>query len=315
MSFDKTIFLPLDTRTVFDLVTQPERLRRWSAVAARVDLRIGGEFRWTVAPSNSAIGTFTKIETGKSLHFTWGWEGNAELPPGASTVSITLDSVDGGTNLRFVHADLTADQEREHAEGWNHYLNRLVEFANKGTIGADPWSAEPGSLDELTCAEAALAVIDRVLFSVTDQDLLKVASYKGYTVAQIIDHLCDLLGRIKGPTLLPVPKKAKQTPEMRIADLSQPVLEMFRVKGVEAPIDFGRQVLPARVIANLLTLEYLVRACDIAKVTDQKIVISPILIDYISNNSENLTSHFPDFAAKESLNRLSEFTGRPLLPQ
>ena len=42
MSFDKTIHLPVGADEAFALITEPERLRRWQTVAARVDLRIGG---------------------------------------------------------------------------------------------------------------------------------------------------------------------------------------------------------------------------------------------------------------------------------
>ena len=97
MSFDKTIQLPVDADEAFALITQPERLRRWKTVAARVDLRVGGEYRWTITPGHHAAGTFQEIEPGKRVVFTWGWESATDLPPGASTVTITLEPVDGGT--------------------------------------------------------------------------------------------------------------------------------------------------------------------------------------------------------------------------
>jgi hypothetical protein len=37
MTFDKTVLVPLDLDQTFALITQPERLRRWQTVAARVD--------------------------------------------------------------------------------------------------------------------------------------------------------------------------------------------------------------------------------------------------------------------------------------
>ena len=50
MTFDKSVVVPLDPDATFALVTEPERLRRWMAVAARVELRPGGDYRWTVTP-------------------------------------------------------------------------------------------------------------------------------------------------------------------------------------------------------------------------------------------------------------------------
>jgi len=46
-------------------------------------------------------GTFTEVEPGRRVVFTWGREGSADLPPGASTVIITLEPPAGGT---LVHA-------------------------------------------------------------------------------------------------------------------------------------------------------------------------------------------------------------------
>lgn len=147
MTFDTTVFLPVDPDTAFALVTEPERLARWQVVAARVDLRVGGDYQWTVLPGHSSAGTFTEIEPGKRIVFTWGWDGSAELPPGASTVSITLEPVNGGTSLRLVHDGLSEEQAARHAEGWNHYLARLVRLASTGDAGPDEWAAPAAGSD------------------------------------------------------------------------------------------------------------------------------------------------------------------------
>ncbi len=41
MPFDKSVLVPLEPAATFALITEPERLRRWMAVAARVELRAG----------------------------------------------------------------------------------------------------------------------------------------------------------------------------------------------------------------------------------------------------------------------------------
>jgi len=86
MPYENSVFIPLDADEAFALVTRPDRLRRWQAVTARVDLRAGGEYRWTIVPGHTACGTFTEVEPGKRVVFTWGWEGSAELPPGEVVV-------------------------------------------------------------------------------------------------------------------------------------------------------------------------------------------------------------------------------------
>ncbi|MFB9765832.1 SRPBCC domain-containing protein, partial [Nocardioides kongjuensis] len=56
MTYRKTVTLPVPPEDAFALVTRPERLRRWLTVSARLDLRAGGEWRWTVTPGNVAAG-------------------------------------------------------------------------------------------------------------------------------------------------------------------------------------------------------------------------------------------------------------------
>jgi hypothetical protein len=55
-----------------------------------------------------------------------GWEGNGDLPPGSSTVEITLVPDGDGTLVRLRHTGLPSEESRAlHAAGWSHYLGRL----------------------------------------------------------------------------------------------------------------------------------------------------------------------------------------------
>ena len=104
----KTAVLPVSVDEAFALITQPERLRRWQTVTARIDLRAGGDFRWTVTPGNIAVGTVREVEPGKRIVLGWGWEGGmGGLEPDASTLTITLTPVGEGTRLDYTaHASV-----------------------------------------------------------------------------------------------------------------------------------------------------------------------------------------------------------------
>jgi uncharacterized protein YndB with AHSA1/START domain len=142
MPFEKSVLVPLNADETFALITQPDRLRRWQVITARVDLRAAGEYRWTVIPGNSAAGTFTEVEPGRRVVFTWGWEGaEAAVPPGSSTVEITLTAQGSGTLVRLEHRDLPEAERAPHGHGWDHYLERLVIAAGGGDAGPDPWAA------------------------------------------------------------------------------------------------------------------------------------------------------------------------------
>src|SRR3954471_10156401 len=116
MTYSKSVTLPVPPDEAFALLTQPERLRRWQTVSAFVDLRAGGEYRWTVTPGHVAAGTFREVEPGRRIVFGWGWEGTAALKPDASTVTVTVEPADGGSRVTLVHDGLTDEQGAMHAE-------------------------------------------------------------------------------------------------------------------------------------------------------------------------------------------------------
>ena len=149
MSAEKSVVVPLTPEETFSLITEPDRIRRWKAVSARIDLRAGGEYRFTVTPGHIAAGVVEEVEAGKRLVLSWGWEGDRELPPGASTVTITLEPTTGGTLVRLVHEGLTEEQAKNHGVGWEHYLDRLKIQPRPAMREATPGSPCPIHLTDL----------------------------------------------------------------------------------------------------------------------------------------------------------------------
>jgi uncharacterized protein YndB with AHSA1/START domain len=193
MPVEKTALLPVSADEAFALLTQPDRLRRWQTVTARVDLRAGGAYRWTVVPGHAAAGTFVEVEPGRRVVFGWGWEGSADLGPDASTVTVTLEPTADGTLVRLVHDGLTREQEETHSDGWSHYLDRLQRAADTGDAGPDEWAAVPQPLDPLTAADAALALCQYALRGVTPADLHRDTPCSEFDVSELVGHLVDSL--------------------------------------------------------------------------------------------------------------------------
>lgn len=323
MAYDKTVILPVDPDTAFELITQPERLRRWKTVAARIDLKLGGEYRWTITPGYSASGTFTQIEPGKCLVYTWGWDGSTDLPPGASKVTVTLEPVEGGTSVRLVHDGLTDEQSASHAEGWDHYLDRLVQYASTGDAGGDPWAWAPDPIDELTSAEASLAITQRVLLNVKDSDFAKATPCSEFTLKQLIDHQYESLVRIAASLGIVAPSNADPSLEVRLANLAQQILETFRRRGLDGILTLGANDLPANIVVNILNTELLVHAWDIAFASEQDFQVSPELANYVLSLSKKTIrpelrdaglfhAEIPSQESDESLKRLLAFTGRAI---
>ena len=107
MTYTKTVALPVSPDEAFALLTEPERLRRWQAVSAIVDLRAGGEYRWTVTPGHVGGGTFREVEPGRRIVFGWGWEDSEDLPYDASTVTVTVEPAPEGSLVTLVHEGLS----------------------------------------------------------------------------------------------------------------------------------------------------------------------------------------------------------------
>ncbi|MGM7777011.1 TIGR03086 family metal-binding protein [Arthrobacter sp. KNU-44] len=322
MIYDKTVLLPLNVDQAFELITQPARLRRWQTVAARVDLKVGGEYRWTITPGHHAAGTFTEIEPGKRVVFTWAWEQPEAPADNVSTVAITLEPADGGTTVRLVHEGLpTAEALAGHSEGWNHYLDRLLAEASTGDAGADEWAAAPADLNELTSADATLAIVQRVLAHVTEADAQTQTPCADFNVSQLLDHLAGSIANIAKALGAEVADDAGKSPEVRIADLAQPTLEALYRRGLEGTIDMGFAELPATMVASILNLEFLVHAWDFSKALGLEVSVADELTDYVEVLAQNTISEqvraSGSFAPAQqvaetasSLERLVAFTGR-----
>ena len=124
--------------TVFPYFTDPERMVRWMGTEADMDARPGGAFRILVAGRYAAGGEFVEVDPPNRVVFTWGWEGEGNaVPPGSSTVEVTLTPQDEGTRVVLVHRDLPEDSRAPHAHGWEHYVQRLAIAASGGDAGPD----------------------------------------------------------------------------------------------------------------------------------------------------------------------------------
>lgn len=321
MSVEKTALLPVSADEAFALVTEPDRLRRWQTVTARVDLRAGGEYRWTVVPGHVAAGTYREVEPGRRVVFGWGWEGSADLGPDASTVTVTLEPAEGGTLVRLVHDGLTDDQAANHADGWSHFLQRLQRAAASGDAGPDEWTAVPAGPTPLTAAESALAVCQRVLLGVGPDRLGDPTPCTEFTVGDLLDHLVvslRRLGAMAGAEVRDLPSAAA---EPRVAFVAQQTLEAWQGRGLEGTVKAGDNEMPATFAASILFLELLIHAWDLASATDQKPEVADELGTYGLERAHEVISpslraggSFADpveiHAEAPVLDRLVAFSGR-----
>ena len=321
MSYTKTAVLPCTPDEAFALITEPERLRRWQTVSATVDLRAGGAYRWTVTPGHVAAGTYREIEPGRRIVFGWGWEGNPDLVPDASTVTVVVEPVDGGSRVTLLHEGLTEQQAELHAEGWEHYFERLEAAAVKGDAGQDEWAWAPERLDPVVAADAALAALQPVLRNLTPEDRPRQTPCADFTCHDLAEHLfvsLQQLGAMAGATVV---DPQEGSVENRISVMAAQAIDGWRARGVEGTVPGpGGSELPASFAAGVLPVELLLHGWDMAQGSGQTLRVSDELVAYVATLAEDVVPggrQGGSFAEEKTpsagagpIDRLAAFAGR-----
>lgn len=125
---------------VFSFFTDRDRWLSWMGQSGQFDPMPGGAYRMNVIGPAVASGRFVEVTPHTRIVFTFGWEGDGEaVPPGTSTVEITLEPAGAQTLVRLVHRDLPDAARAPHDAGWNHYLDRLTVRAEGADPGPDKW--------------------------------------------------------------------------------------------------------------------------------------------------------------------------------
>jgi uncharacterized protein YndB with AHSA1/START domain len=113
--------------TVFSYLVDPAKFVTWMGVGAELDPRPGGKFRIDADGGNIASGEYREVDPPHRLVMTWGWEHSEAVPPGSTTVEITLVPEGSGTILRLRHTGLPSEDARQrHLGGWTMYTAKLT---------------------------------------------------------------------------------------------------------------------------------------------------------------------------------------------
>ncbi len=315
MSFTKTAVLPVPPDDAFALITEPERLRRWQAVSAVVDLRAGGEYRWTITPGHVAAGTFREVEPGRRIVFGWGWDDSADLPPDASTVTVTVEPHESGSLVTLVHEGLSPEQEALHAEGWHHYVDRLQRVATTGDAGPDEWAFVPDVLDAVSATEAVLAAVQPVLRRLTPEDQPKPTPCPDFTCHQLVVHLLESLVRLGAMAGGTVTIPATGSAEHKVSTAAAQAIDAWRPVDLDSDAGFG---------ARVLVVELALHGWDIAQATGQTLTLSDPVVAYVRELAETVVpggrprgSFGEEVAASpdaNALDRLAAYAGRTPVP-
>jgi uncharacterized protein YndB with AHSA1/START domain len=130
-------YIAAPAATVFAFLTDPEKIVSWMGVEAKTETHPGGLYLLKGVSSRRRVarGAFREVVPVHRLAYSFGWEGDEEVPPESSLIEVDLIDRDGGTLLRMTHSGLpNAAQCAAHDTGWAHYLGRLT----LASAGRDP---------------------------------------------------------------------------------------------------------------------------------------------------------------------------------
>jgi len=321
MTYTRTVSLPVSPDEAYALITEPERLRRWMTVSAYVDLRAGGEYRWTVVPGAHAAGTVREIEVGRRVVLGWGWEESLTPPAHGSVLTVTIEPAGDGSQVTLMHEGLTAEEEVNHAEGWDHFLERLEATAATGDAGQDPWARTPENLTPMGAAEAVLSAIQPILRSISPADAERPTPCPELPVGLLVDHLVRSmvgLGAMVGAEVSDVEGSA----EHRVSTAADQAITAWRGADLDSTVAGPLGEMPTSVAAALLSAEIVLHGWDLAQAMGRTIDVSDEVIAFVFGLSEpilpmargrSFADEVPAPADASPLDRFAAFAGRTAL--
>jgi uncharacterized protein YndB with AHSA1/START domain len=124
---------------VWPYLTDPDRYALWMGTEAILSPISGGLYRVHMREGVEAVGEFVELDPPRRLVFTWGWQDHPVVPPGSTTVEVTLEATGDGTLVRLTHHGLPdPESAAHHRQGWETYLPRLALVVTGGDPGPDP---------------------------------------------------------------------------------------------------------------------------------------------------------------------------------
>jgi uncharacterized protein YndB with AHSA1/START domain len=134
----REIMIEATPETIWPFLTEPDQLVQWHGTVGEIDPRPGGIYRVLVAGQFQSAGLYVEVVPMEKVVFTFGWEeGSRLIPPGSTTIEITLHPEGDKTRVRLVHSGLPDDALDDHGRGWALYLERLAVRVAGGDPGPD----------------------------------------------------------------------------------------------------------------------------------------------------------------------------------
>ena len=165
-------------------------------------------------------------------------------------------------------------------------------------------------------------VLQNVLHPIADDDWSKQTPCREFDIAKLTDHLMNSITVIGGAAGAELPERdAGDSVERQVVAAARPALDAWHRRGLDGTVPFGQNEAPARVMAGVLSLEFLVHAWDYAMAMGSTVNAPDSLSDYVMGLAQRIitpqgrtTGGFDDplevAADAGALDRLVAYTGR-----
>jgi uncharacterized protein YndB with AHSA1/START domain len=110
---------------VFPYFVDPALMIQWIGEWADLHPEPGGLFALDFSKT-PVRGEYLEIDPPRRVVFTWGVAGRESLPPGSTTVEVTLTADGPDTVVQLLHHGLPTEAFDSHLEGWTIRLERLA---------------------------------------------------------------------------------------------------------------------------------------------------------------------------------------------
>ena len=176
--------------------------------------------------------------------------------------------------------------------------------------------------DELESAESTLAVLQNVLQQIADDDWSRQTPCREFDISGLTDHLMNSITVIGGAAGAELPDRdPTDSIERQVVAAARPALDAWHRRGLDGMGKFGDGEAPARMMAGILSLEFLVHAWDYATAMGQAVGAPDSLADYVMGVAQTVIT--PDGRSRagfddpidlpadaDSLDKLVAYTGR-----
>ena len=122
-SLDRTVLIRATPEIVFRYFTDSARWASWWGAGSTIDASPGGKVYIRHPNGAEVSGEVLEVSGPERIVFTYGYASGNPMPPGASRVTIVLQSEAAGTRLSLTHEFGDTKARDLHVQGWRFQLS------------------------------------------------------------------------------------------------------------------------------------------------------------------------------------------------